>query len=78
MRKMKSNVQHYSKLFYTQEAIETAIHDYKRIAAVKLSIEADYYKCEFSKCIVDPMRVMYEFDNYLIELLNLQGANVET
>ena len=77
MRKMKSNTQFYHKKLYTLPILLTAIEDYKRIADISLSHEGDYFLCAFSNCVVDPERVVCEFHNYLIELLNSQGADAE-
>ena len=74
---MKSNTQFYHKILYPLPILLTAIEDYKRIADISLSNEGDYFLCVFSNCVVAPERVICEFHNYLIELLNSQGADAE-
>ena len=70
---MKSNQQIYSKLFYSEATMKTAIRDYGRIATIILHDNRDNYLCTFCDCVVDTKRVMHEFGNYLIELMNTQG-----
>ena len=53
----------------------TAIEDYKRIAAIELVDNGNHYLCVFQNCVVDSKRVINEFDNYLIELMNARGEN---
>lgn len=77
MKRMRSNRQRYSKKFYTYEAVYFAIKDYKKIANISMAEDEDYYICTFSECITNPQRVVAEFNNYLIELMNSQGANTE-
>ena len=72
---MKSNIQLYHKAFYRLPILLTAIDDYRRIATINLSDEVEYYRCTFTNCVVDSTRVICEFNNYLIELLNSQGAD---
>lgn len=72
---MKSNIQVYHKTLYPLPVLLTAIEDYRRIAEISLSDDGDYFRCSFTNCVVDPVRVVYEFHNYLIELLNSQGAD---
>ena len=68
------NMINYSKLIYSEQCILTAINDYKRLAEIKLSVNDNYYICEFKNCKIDSERIICEFNNYLIELLNLHGA----
>ena len=74
---MKNNVQRYAKGFYSALDVSRAVKDYKRIATITLYEEKDYYVCKFSNCITDPRRVVLEFNNYLIELMNSRGAKAE-
>ena len=73
---MKSNIHFYHKALYPFPVLLAAIEDYRRIATVSLSDEGDYFQCVFTNCVVDPERVICEFDNYLIELINSQGADI--
>lgn len=74
---MKSDKQRFSKAFYSSEAIKSAIKDYRKIASISCAEENGYYVCTFSKCITDPQRVICEFNNYLIELMNSRGDSTE-
>lgn len=67
---MKINTRKYSKQFYTRDVIISGIEDYKKLSIIELSEDEEYYFCFFNSCIIDPERIMLEFDNYLIELLN--------
>ena len=75
---MKTNTIRYSKEFYNYDDIIAAIKDYKRISAITVSEDKDYYICSFSNCVIQPQRVVLEFNNYLIELMNSRGAHNET
>lgn len=75
---MKTETQSYSKAIYSRPAIVSAIQDYRKIARISLKENETHYVCEFTKCIVDAQRVMNEFNNYLIELLNTQGEDAGT
>ena len=74
---MKSNIQFYHKDLYPLSVLMTAIDDYRHITEISLSEEGVYFRCTFSNCVVDSERVVCEFHNYLIELLNSQGADSE-
>ena len=74
---MKNDIQRFSKAFYSSESIKRAIKDYKRIATITCSEEERYYVCRFSNCVIDTQKVINEFNNYLIELMNSRGANAE-
>ena len=73
---MRSNEQVYTKIFYSQEALNKAINDYKKIAKIKLLEDGGYYKCEFFQSAVAIQIVINEFNNYLIELLNAKGEGI--
>lgn len=75
---MKTETQSYSKAIYSRHAIVSAIQDYMKIARIRLTENETHYVCEFTKCIVDAPRVVNEFNNYLIELLNTQGEDAGT
>ena len=74
---MKNNVQKYSNKVYSLSAIKKAINDYGNIARILLSEKEGYYTCEFYNCQIDSQRVMLEFDNYLVELMNTKSNNDE-
>ena len=78
MRRMKNKVQYYSKEFYPIAIIQKAIHAYSKLAVIDISEERDCYKCLFFDCAIDPERIICEFDNYLIELLNSTEARVDS
>lgn len=75
---MKNNVRYYSKEFYPIAVIQKAIHAYSKLAAIDVSEEKEYYKCIFSDCVIDSERIVCEFDNYLIELLNSTEMRVDS
>ncbi len=78
MRRMKNKVQYYSKEFYPIAIIRKAIHAYSKLAVVDVSEEKEHYKCIFSDCVIDSERIVCEFDNYLIELLNSTEMRVDS
>lgn len=71
---MKNDTQVYSKAIYTREAVESAIIDYGHISTIELRENQTHYICKFKRCVVSVQRVICEFDNYLIELMNTQGG----
>lgn len=74
---MRHDTQVYSKSIYAREAIESAILAYKHIATVELTETQTHYVCRFRKCVVSVQRVICEFSNYLIELMNTRGGAVD-
>lgn len=72
---MQSNLVKYNKSFYTLAALETARRDYRQLAEIELTNADGYYICAFQNCVIDADRIIHEFDNYLIELLNSQGTS---
>lgn len=71
---MKSKTLAYSKEFYSKSILDKAIIDYSKIARIVLNNnDSEHYSCEFSKCVVDIDKVINEFNNYLIELMNSKG-----
>lgn len=70
---MKSDIQIYAKAIYTRDAIESAIQDYTHIARIELTENQTHYICRFRNCVVAVQRVICEFNNYLIELMNARG-----
>jgi hypothetical protein len=67
---MRSDFQKYSKSIYNKDCMMSAIKAYNKLAQISMTEQDSYYCCKFTKCIVDPQRIMNEFGNYLIELLN--------
>lgn len=72
-----SNRIKYAKPFYSKLVLAAAINAYRKIANISLSEDDNYYYCEFFNCIVPADRIIHEFDNYLIELLNSQEVSTE-
>lgn len=71
---MKNSIGRYSLYIYPKNIIMKAIHDYNNIAEINMSLEQNYFVCEFSKCITDAEHVKNEFTNYLIEILNTHST----
>ena len=68
---MENSVKNYSKEFYPIGIIQKAIHAYSELAVIDIVEESEeYFKCSFSDCVTDSERIICEFDNYLLELLN--------
>lgn len=70
MRRM--NKKRYSCGIYSIEALNRAIKDYNKIAKVTCRKIGEYYECEFTRCVLEISRVMNEFDNYLLEIMNVK------
>ncbi len=74
---MKSNKERFAKAFYSHDAISGAIKDYSKLASISCVEEGEYYVCTFPNCITDSQRIVNEFNNYLIELMNARGDRAE-
>lgn len=73
-----NDTQKYSKEFYSMDTLKQAKKDYMRIARIVISEDKDYFYCEFTNCAVEAGRVINEFNNYLIELMNSRKNGNET
>ena len=67
---MNTNTKSFPKTIYSKGAIIKAIDDYKKLAKIDLSENLEYYICDFADCVIDPERIIKEFGNYLIEIMN--------
>ena len=65
----------YIKEVYPIKALLAAKYDYRNLATIDISDEGEYHCCSFRNCVVDPLRIMHEFDNYLVEVINSQEKN---
>ena len=74
---MISSIHRYSKEFYRFDDVAAAIKDYKKLTTITMSEEHGYYVCTFSNCLIEPRRIVLEFNNYLIELMNSHGEHIE-
>lgn len=60
------------KEIYRRDVVERAIDDYRELAAIALTSEADYWVCVFSSAVEPVAITIREFENYLIALSALK------
>lgn len=63
-----------SKNIYDESIIRQAIRDYGSIANIQLKSDSAYYDLQFENCKYDENRTLKEFENYLIDLMNVRGS----
>ena len=63
----------YDLKFYTERVIKTAIRYYSSICNIQFHIEGDEGICCFKVDKKYADRVVYEFGNFLIELLSMHN-----
>lgn len=63
-----------SKNIYDESIIRQAIRDYGSIANIQLKSDSTYYDLQFENCKYDENRTLKEFENYLIDLMNVRGS----
>lgn len=63
-----------SKNIYDESIIRQAIRDYGSIANIQLKSDSGYYDLQFENCKYDENRTLKEFENYLIDLMNVRGS----
>ena len=56
---------------YDLEHILRAVDAFRALACVHVQTEAEYYICSFTKCVHDPSVTQKEFENYIIDLMNI-------
>lgn len=59
-----------NKELYRYTAIEKAIADYRNLATIHIGDDGKYWNCRFSNCIYGFERTAWEFENYLICVMN--------
>ena len=60
---------------YSPTIIQRAIQDYKDICQIRVEENTDHIVCEFVESVADIELTIYEFSNYLIELINAEVSN---
>lgn len=63
-----------NKGLYNESIIKQAIRDYRSIALIELSEDHSFYYLQFNECKYDEERTVREFENYLIDLTNVEHA----
>ena len=61
-----------SASIYDQERILQAVDAFKGLASIRVQLESGYFVCEFTKCKHDVSITQKEFENYLIDLMNVR------
>ncbi len=54
--------------------LEIALADYYKIAEIHIESSSDYWLCHFVQCEYDMEQTMYEFENYIIDLMNCKNT----
>lgn len=58
---------------YDEARIIDAVSAYKDLADIKVVKRGDYWECRFRHCLYDEQETAWEFENYIIDLLNSKG-----
>ena len=64
------------KDLYSYEMIEKAADSFSSLCKISISIDGNYYVCSFDMCKYDELVTIREFENYLIDLINMHGMSV--
>lgn len=56
---------------FSLSVIEQAVFDYKNICDIILTQNQKYYVCEFLNCKFTLKTTICEFENYIIDLMNV-------
>ncbi len=72
---MSNNTEEYDLRIYSVEAIRIAISNYASICRIDYQLDGELARCRFN--IKDKYidRVIKEFDNFLIELMQHEGGH---
>ena len=63
------NIVKYTKQIYSFGIITQAINDYREICSILITESPEEYICEFHLPEKEDLRIIHEFNNYLIELM---------
>ncbi len=66
-----NNTLNLSKEIYTQSKIEKAIKDYQSLCEIELEENVKYFSCIFNNCKYSMDLTINEFENYVIDLMNV-------
>ena len=62
-------------LIYDQKRILQAVDAFKALASIHVYLKDEYFMCFFEKCKYDLSITKKEFENYVIDLMNVQHDN---
>lgn len=66
MKKIELN-----KKIYNINLVDHAVYDFKDLCSITVYENVKYIECEFSNCIYDESITSKEFENYLIDCMNI-------
>ena len=64
-----------NKEVFDMQAVNKAKCDYKQLAKIQVEETKEYIDIEFIECKYGERRTMAEFENYVIEIMNVNGSN---
>lgn len=62
-----------NKEMYSKEVILFAIKQYQELSMIKILDRGKYWECLFSNCCYNKKITMMEFENYLINIINVKN-----
>lgn len=62
-----------NKEMYSKEVILFAIKQYQELSMIKIVDRGKYWECLFSNCCYNQKITMMEFENYLINIINVRN-----
>lgn len=71
--KRMSDLNLHTDLFGYDDLI-SASNAFASICRIQITRVNHYYTCTFTDCIYDVKETIYEFENYVIDLMNTGGA----
>ena len=71
--RQKTGTAEFHKELYSKEVIAKAVNDYSEIADIFVKNKEKYWQCLFQNCRFETEQTIREFENYMIDLLNVRG-----
>lgn len=65
------HVVHLSKEIYPMEEINHVVKEYQKLTHIRVIDREQYWDCIFYACMYDEEQTAAEFENYLIDRMNL-------
>ena len=59
-----------NKVIFDINSIKKAVNSFKEICSVLIKETKEYYICLFTGCVYDARITVFEFENYIIDLIN--------
>lgn len=67
---MKHSLSLHTSIYNLKEILR-AVDAFKALASIRVRLENEYHVCDFRKCKHDVLITQREFENYVIDLMNI-------